>query len=306
MVSSMKAWMPYELQYHGQTNQGPGAAQNRGIRAATAPLVLLMADDIQPTERMLESHVRWHESHSDAHFASLGRVLQSPDLPQTTFQRNWDPFKYYELDDLGQDVELPYWKFWACNIAVKRDFLLQHGLFQEWKGAAHEDVELGWRLSRAGLKIVYNPGALAHHYHVETLEQAARRAYERGLNWRYIERHIPDPQIAVKYHVLTRRTLKQHVQTFRRLSETSLPPEDRNLAWLLFRQMVRWAVFNRWTVPGFWMKLLHAAETNRLAAAVVNPYFYRGAVFYYFVKGCGDGSQMGQITQMTPNESQAH
>lgn len=283
MVEGMIPLVPFTLTYLWHANRGPGATENRGIRAARGPIVILLADDIHPTPALVESHATYHRQHPEPHIAALGRVVQSPDLPETVFQKNWDPFKYYEIDG---ETELPYWKFWACNISVKRQFLLDHGLFQEWKGAAHEDVELGFRLSRNGLRIFYNPSALAHHYHVETLEAAARRAYERGLNWSYIERNIPDPQIYVKYHILNRRTARHYVATFRNLSNAALPPSDRNLPLLLFKHAVRWIVFNRVSVSMFWMRLLPRAENNSLVAAMVNPYFYRGAVFYHFVKGC--------------------
>ena len=283
MVRGLMEEVPYQLKYLRHANRGPGFTENRGIREAAGRLVLLMADDIHAESEMLSNHVRFHQQHPEENVASLAKVLQSPELRRTTFLVNWDPFRYRELP--ARQVELPYWKFWACNICVKREFLLQNGLFRELKGASHEDVELGYRLHLKGLKIVYHPEAVAYHHHEETLDSAAQRAFERGLNWRFIEENVPDPQIHVKYHILNWHTLGYHLQTFRRVSESDLPPEDRNLPWLLFRQVVRWVAFNRATVPYFWMPLLRRAEHHRLLAALVNPYMYRGAVFYHFIRG---------------------
>ena len=285
MVEEMAAQVRYSLRYLQHANRGPGYTQNRGIKEARGELVLLIADDIHVEPGALETHIAFHREHPEKHFAALGRVLQSPDLPLTVFLKNWDPFKYYEL---ASQVELPYWKFWACHISVKRDFMLENGLFREHKGAAHEDVELGYRLSLKGLRIFYVPTAMAYHYHVETLEAAIRRAYERGIHWRFIEDSVPDPQIWVKYHILNFRTLKYHYQTFRNLSKSSLPREDRFLPWLVTRQILRWIVFNGLTVPYFWIKLLKAADHNETVAACMSPYFYRGVVSYYFIKGCHD------------------
>lgn len=292
MVESLVSRVPYRLRYYSHSNRGPGASQNRGIQEAAGDLILLMADDIQPTPTMLERHVQCHERHPEACIAVLGRVLQSPELPRTVFLRNWDPFKFRKL---RREMELPYWKFWACNISVSRSFLLEHGLYRERKGAAHEDVELGYRLSRRGLRIFYTPDALAHHYHIETLESACARAYERGLNWWFVEEHIPDPQIHVGYHVLTLHTLKYYYQTFRRLSESSLPIGDRILPWLLLKQAARAIVFNRVSVPYFWIPVLRQTETNPLLAALVNPYMARGAIFYHFAKGCRDSQGRGAL-----------
>lgn len=285
MVSACLAEVPFALRYFSHENRGPGATENRGIMEAHGDLVLLIADDIHLEPTALEAHMRFHHDHPEPHFAALGQVLQSPDLPQTVFQRNWDPFKYYEIEG---EYELPYWKFWACQISLKRGFMLKAGLFREHKGAAHEDVELGYRLSQNGLRIFYYPQALAYHYHIETLEGAVKRAYERGLHWRFIEDYVPDPQIWVKYHILNARTVKYYYRTFRNLSKTSLPAADRSLPNLLSRQLLRWIAFNRLTVPYFWLKLLRKADNNPFVAKWVNPYFYRGAVFYHFVKGCRD------------------
>jgi GT2 family glycosyltransferase len=289
MVQSLIPEVNYSLQYLVHENRGPGATENRGIQAAAGEIILLIADDIHVEPWTLETHVRFHREHPEPAYAALGRVLQSPDLPKTVFQEHWDPFKYWEIEG---HTELPYWKFWACHISLKRDFMLKAGLFREHKGAAHEDVELGYRLCSKGLRIFYEPEALAYHYHVETLQSAVKRAYERGINWNFVVENVPDPEIWVKYHLLSFRTLKYHYQVFRDLSKSSLPPEDRFLPWLVFRQIVRSIMFNGLTVPYFWLKILPLAENHRLVAACMNPYFYRGAVFYHFVKGCRNTSAL--------------
>jgi glycosyltransferase involved in cell wall biosynthesis len=278
--------VPYRLRYLVHQNRGPGATQNRGILEAEGEWIVLMADDILPAPGMLASYATFHRRNPETAHAALGRVLQAPDLPRSAFQDHWDPFRYFELEGM---TELPYWKFWACNISVKRSFLLEHGMFRELRGAAHEDVELGYRLCAAGLKILYWPLALAHHYHVETLDAAIKRAYERGLNFYVLTDNLDDPQIVVKYHVFNWRTLREHIAVYRNVSASSLPPADRNFAWLLFRQLIRWVVFNRLTIP-VWLSLLRAADCRPWLSRLLNSYFYRGAVSYHFIKGCAVGS----------------
>lgn len=283
MVESLKSCVPYTLRYLRHENRGPGATENRGIREAAADLVLMIADDIHAEPGMLEEHVRWHRSRPDANFAALSKVLQSPQLPGSVFLRHWDPFGFVDLKD---DIELPYWKFWACAISLKRQFLLDNGLYRELKGAAHEDVELGYRLCRKGLRIFYLSRALAYHYHVETLEGACRRAYERGVNWPFIEENIDDPEIHVYYHLLTRWTWKYHYEAYRRSLRSSASRNFNGMwSWLLFRHAVRRVVFNRLTVPHVWLPFLKRAEHDTWLAGFVTGYAVRGAVFYHFVKG---------------------
>jgi GT2 family glycosyltransferase len=295
MVESLIAVVPYRLRYYRHANRGPGATENRGIHEATAELVLMIADDIHPEPEMLEHHVRWHQRRPDGNFAVLSRVLQSPDLPDSVFLRHWDPFGFGAMD---HEMEVPYWKFWACSISLKRSFLLQHGLYRELKGAAHEDVELGYRLCRKGLRIFYLPQALAYHYHVETLDGACKRAYERGVNWWFIEEHIDDPEIHVYYHLLTRHTLRYHYEVFRRpVAPSSMPPADRGWPGLLFRHAVRRIVFNRFTVPNVWLPFLRRAETDATLAPLVTGYVVRGAVFHHFIKGYADSHARPRLLQ---------
>jgi hypothetical protein len=62
-------------------------------------------------------------------------------------------------------------------------------------------------------------------------------------------------------------------------------------------------VFNRATVPHFWMPLLERAESSRVLGALVHPYMYRGAVFYHFVKGCSEVAGAGAGRSVSPAAS---
>ena len=59
---------------------------------------------------------------------------------------------------------LPWLYFLTGNASVPRDDLLAVGCFDEsFTGYGHEDLELGYRLERAGLEIVYEPRAVNYH-----------------------------------------------------------------------------------------------------------------------------------------------
>jgi GT2 family glycosyltransferase len=54
--------------------------------------------------------------------------------------------------------------FLTGNASVRRDDLLGVGCFDEnFTGYGHEDLELGYRLERAGISIVYEPRAVNYH-----------------------------------------------------------------------------------------------------------------------------------------------
>ena len=285
----VKSWMsraPFALRYLKHANRGPGYTQNRGVREARAPIVLLMADDIWMAPGTLEAHLAAHDARSDPAVAILGRVCQSPALDGTTFLRTWDPFRFSDMDGA---VELPYYKFWACNISVNREFVLAHGLFREPMGlagaAAHEDPELGYRLSLAGLRIFYCKAALGHHHHVVTLEQACRRAFMQGRNFVPFRSQVNQPEIAVAYHWLHWSTIADHIKTRFSDRRRFLMSTDRGLLRLLLRYALRDLAFNAFTMRFVWKPLAAAAERSAAAARIMRPAFYRGMIAYNFFEG---------------------
>jgi hypothetical protein len=206
--------------------------------------------------------------------------------------RTWDPFRF---DDFAGHTELPYFRFWACNISVKRDFILQHGPFREAMGragpAAHEDPELGYRLHPHGLRIFYCPEALGHHHHVVTLQQACARAHHQGLNFGEFNTLVPEPEIPVVYHVIGLHTVRDHLRTWFGPGRRHLAAGDRNPVLLLARYLVRDLVFNGVTVRRFWEPLFERAERDPRVARRMRPAFYRGLIAYYFFRGCREGNE---------------
>lgn len=290
VVERAIARVPFHLKLlRNDRNRGPGYTENRGIREARAPLILLMADDIWMVRGALRAHLEFHRRHPEPWLAAMGCVLQSPRLNDTVFLRKWDPFRFREI---GEATELPYYRFWANNVSVKRAFLLEHGLFREPRGRggapAHEDAELGYRLHKAGMKIVYNPSALGYHYHHVTLQGATKRWYERGLNWGALWKLVPEPEIPVIYHVLTWRTLGDHVRALFGSRRSYLMPHNRNVAALLLGHLARAVGFNAVTVKHFWWPLLERAESSPLLARFMSARLYRLFLYYHFIKGVRD------------------
>jgi len=281
MVREYMQTATFDLQYLRHENHGPGYTENRGIRQAKGPWVLLMADDIHAVPEMLEAHFRSHEQNPEPHIAVAGKVLQSPDLPKTFFLGVFDLFRYSAFESLE---EFSYINFWACNISFKRDFMLQHGMFIERPGAAHEDPEVGWRLYRnGGLRILYNKEALGYHYHIDTIDSACRRAFERGLNFEVLADSVTDPGMYIRYHVLTLKTLPKILEGYRN-SHANIMDEDRSITWFFTREILRRFLFNRLTVP-ILVRMVRGAETSPMLARMIHPKMIRGCVSFYFLRG---------------------
>jgi len=290
VVEEWQGRASFQLRYMHHSNHGPGYTQNRGLEVARAPLVLLMADDIFMLPQALKTHLAMHMANPEQEVAVLGRVDESRRLDDTVFLRHWDHFKMAALVGLK---ELPYYWFWACNLSVKRDFVMRHGPFREQRGrsgeAAHEDVVLGYRLSRFGLRSLFCEEARALHCHPTTFEAACKRRYMQGMNFGELHYHAPVPEIPVFYHVLNWRTLPDHIRALFGARRQFLPAKDRNSVSLLLRHLARALMFNSLTVPLFWEPLVRAAEERPVIARLMNAQIYRGVMFHYFLRGCRDG-----------------
>jgi GT2 family glycosyltransferase len=248
-----------------------------GIRAAEYEIVLLMADDIIPEPELLAEHMITHREYPGAEYAVLGKAIQSPELPHTALHKVWDPFQYQRFE--GRH-ELEGFYFFGCNISVKKSFLLANGMYHERRGIAHEDIELGYRLWKKGLKIIYNPKAFAWHEHDEALERICTRAYERGQNFDLLADNLPPEFVFPLYKIMS-------------------PSAGLGACLkMLPRECGRFALFNGPMVKLFWLPVLRRADSNPLAAKFATGTAYRGVSGYYLRKGYRDKQrERSRLTQ---------
>lgn len=161
-----------------QPNSGPAAARNRGLEAASGDLVLFLDDDILAAPDLIERHLQAHRQHPETTAAVLGYITWSPSLRPTPFMYWLGEKVWFCYGHVRPGAELDGWAFYTCNVSLKRLFLNQVGGFDErFPGGAYafEDSELGWRLQKAGMKLIYHPEAWGHHQQYVTFAAACRR-----------------------------------------------------------------------------------------------------------------------------------
>jgi len=139
---------------------GPSAPRNHGIRAATGDIVIILDDDVLPENDLILQHARFHRQYPEAQHAALGCVYVPDDLrddPMSFFHT----FPYHEIEH--RDT-LSFLYFWTCNVSLKRDFMLQAGMFDE-SFLYYEDMICGHRLAAGGMQLHFVSGALGQHLH---------------------------------------------------------------------------------------------------------------------------------------------
>jgi glycosyltransferase involved in cell wall biosynthesis len=217
--------------------------RNFGARVAQGEYVLFMNDDIWAAPHLLLEHARTHARFAPAEVAVLGHVDQSPSMPRSAFIEFYRPYAYGAIADRA-DQAVDWYYFWAPNISLRRSVLLEGQFFfrEDWPALVHEDVELGYRWVRAGRQVIYNPRAVAQHYHPHTLESAAHLQETIGRYLPLLERLVDEPRLVERYGVFT----------------------WRNSTPAILRGLVRSMLFNSATVPPIQSWLSRQKNNTRL------------------------------------------
>ncbi len=175
-----------DLIYVYQDNAGIAAAKNRGIEEARSPLLLFVDDDDVAGPTLLEEHLWSHERYPDPAMAVLGRT-------ELSSQVAWHPVMHF-VTEVGfylfcypiipPDELLDYTYFWGGRSSCKTALLQEYGCFNPLFRFGCEDIELGYRLSKFGFRVVYNPRAVSTMLRALSFDDFCRRVERQGeSNW---------------------------------------------------------------------------------------------------------------------------
>ena len=190
-------------------NRGRSGARNAGIREATGEFVLFTDADIIPSENLLAEHLRLHRARP--HSAVVGLEVQVDSIAEYEQVRD-NPYDQGRHMHGRTDKEMSWLFFLTGNASAPRQALLDVGLFDEnFTVYGHEDLELGYRLQKAGYLIRYNATAVNYHWHPVPFEErcdkmrhsgvATRRFYDKHHDWSVLLRLGVNP-VTLGLHML--------------------------------------------------------------------------------------------------------
>lgn len=145
---------------------GKSHALNQALHDASGELVAFLDDDEEVPSNWLAAIVMFFAEH-DEYAAAIGRVLppsQGADAEQLAQARRYRTIAFFDGGDQVHDKQTLH----GANMTIRRQVFTQVGCFDERLGpgasGAWEDIELGARICRAGLRIGYMPGVTTTHH----------------------------------------------------------------------------------------------------------------------------------------------
>lgn len=179
---------------------GPAAPRNVGICAARGDAIVILDDDVLPDPGLVQAYADYHRDHPEPQAAAVGEAY----VPHELLDDPLSLFHAYSYDKIKHGDVASYIFFWTCNVSVKRDFVIQAGLFDE-RFLWNEDIVLGYHLDRNGMQLRFCPGASGAHLHHLDKEKLPARGTATG-RWIWATAELfPDRELLDRYGVLSRR-----------------------------------------------------------------------------------------------------
>jgi glycosyltransferase involved in cell wall biosynthesis len=154
---------PYKLSVSEQPNQGPGTARNRGALTAQGEYCLFLDDDIVADPDLIRAHLLAQRAIPDS--VTIGRVDTVLGHGADGFARylaaRWREH-YRSLETAEQP--LSFTNCWGANLCIPRQAFHAAGGFATDMPSI-EDIELGHRLVRHGLRLTYVRDAIGRQHY---------------------------------------------------------------------------------------------------------------------------------------------
>jgi cellulose synthase/poly-beta-1,6-N-acetylglucosamine synthase-like glycosyltransferase len=162
-----------------QSNAGPAAARNRGAHEAKGSIILFTDDDCVPAEGWLTAMLAPFGDPGVVGAKGVYRTNQSALIArfvQIEYESRYRLMANRERIDFID----------TYSAAFRRDrFLDMGGYDTSFPVACAEDIELSYRMSARGWKMVFVPAAVVYHTHPDSLWAYLKKKYKFAF-WRML------------------------------------------------------------------------------------------------------------------------
>jgi len=158
-----------------EPNQGPAAARNRGIKAASGEIIAFTDDDCIPPTNWLASHLPYYDDPQVGGVGGLQLTARPNFIEQFQIAHYLDVYTEFHRICRVEAVR----GFGTNNLSIRREVFDHAGLFDEafLTGA---DPELTRRVAIAGYTLIRDPKLRVEHLKVDTLGSYLHTRFRRG------------------------------------------------------------------------------------------------------------------------------
>ncbi len=251
---------PYALRAVAGAQRGRATACNAALAVARGDVLIILDDDMQVVPDFVERHRRHHRRGSRMCVLGAVPVELNGSSPYAAryVQAKFDA----HLSRLEQTdhLYLPR-SFYTGNASLRAEVLREVGGFDEsFTLYGNEDVELALRLRAAGVRLRYDPEALARQEYGKDLRGLARDTLAKGSTTVLLARNHPDTFDALRLAA----------------------PRDSSRPWLAGRAVLLWLT-RRWA--GVAAAVFGLAALLERVGLWRQPLFYRATLDYAFWTG---------------------
>jgi len=177
-----------------KAGNGPAVARNYAIKQAKGEILIFINDDTIVNSHFVENHYGFHWKHGGCDVGLVGKFEEHPDLTGDGVMK-WlvNESKMHFQYRVRNNKVIDWWYFWTCNLSVKREFMVENKLWfdQSFPTAAWEDIELGYRAYKKGLKLYFCDNIGAYHWHTFTIGDLVARFYSHGRGLFHLAETMP-------------------------------------------------------------------------------------------------------------------
>lgn len=154
------------LRWELRPNGGQAAARDAGARAAAAPVLAFLDDDVVPEPGCVARHLLHHAGGSRVTVLGDCEIVRAAEDPPFYRQFVWGWWEELYTSRVRPGRRPVYTDFCAGNVSVRRDDYLASGGFDPaFRGYGGEDYDLGYRLLKLGVRFVPDRRSRAMHHH---------------------------------------------------------------------------------------------------------------------------------------------
>jgi GT2 family glycosyltransferase len=175
--------------------------RNMGVSASKGELIIFFDCDQIVNPDFISQHVEFHLKHGDnvLQFGTRKNLKKNQDLNDLTkaeFEADGRKKLFEEYGTNGEDLIGNWANVWSHNISILRRHIEKHGGFDDgFTGWGLEDQELGFRMKKAGLKILYNPAIEVYHqYHTPAMGKSIFEGWMKNYEY-FVKKYNYDLEV---------------------------------------------------------------------------------------------------------------